>query len=904
MDRLLHWWGHHPREVVILTVLISLLAAFSLVDLDQRQLRLKIDPSLERLLPVDDTASRVTERLQRQFGSTDPLILTVRLPSVFSPEGLAAIDALTQRLRAVPGVRDVVSLATVPNLLADEETLDVGSFTEQAVQNPDSIPRMAEQLSANPIYAGTLVADGGQVSGLLLSLEGVDAETFRRSGYAQRLREAALVPGVEAVALTGAIVVQAATTEALFRTLAQTVPTILAIILLLLLLAFGCLKTTLVTALAISLGLLWTLAVLALLGRPLNMVSVIVPPLVLTLGLSYAVHLLAEFFSADSDSTTVDGRLRSLRRASLPLALCGVTTAAGFAALGVSDIPAVREFAFLSALGVLISILLVLSFLPAMLGLLRCGKPQGQWSLRLAQVGAARLAAFTQRNRNLILAGAALSMLLSGLAALQIRSGAEYIQNFAPEAEVRRDFESISGALGGATLVTVYLETFVTDALTQPELIREIDGLQRWLREQPEVGSAVSYVDHLKLLHQSLNDGDPAWFRIPESAAAVKQILLFGGSDALRRVVDPGLRSAVMSVRLKVDDSRSIAEFVTRTETRLQSLPRPLTATLTGTPVMATRTVEALGSGQWQSIGTALAVIWLLLTLLFNSTRAAALALLPNLTVILAYFGLLGLTGIGLNPTTSLIACIVLGVAVDDTIQFLARFNHEARTSGSESRAVESALRHILRPVTLTSLALVTGFIAFAGSELRNQVQFGLLAAATLAFAWLIDLIVTPALGSRLRIVTLWDILRIDLGQSPQHTIPLFSGLTLRETRIFALLARLEKLSAGDMLIREGDIARDMYVVVDGRVEAWIDREGERRSLSVMSRGAVVGEAGYFGQRRTANVEARTAARVLRFNAQDLERLRIRYPRIAATLFRNLNRVQAERLARTTALLK
>jgi uncharacterized protein len=904
MDRLLLWWVHHPRKVVVLTSLISLLAAFSLVDLEQRQLRLQIDPSLERLLPSDDAAAGVLSRLRTQFGDTDPLLLTVRLPQVFSVEGLAAVDQLTQRLQAVPGVRDVVSLATVPNLLAEEDVLDVGSFTRQAQENPDSIPRMADQLAANPLYAGTLVADEGRVTALLLSLDGVDAETFRREGYAQRLREAATVPGVEALALTGAMVVQAATTEALLRTLAETVPTIFAIILLLLLLAFRCLKTTLVTALAISLGLLWTLAVLSVLGRPLNMVSVIVPPLILTLGLSYAVHLLAEFFSVDSETDTVDGRLRSLRRASLPLVLCGATTAAGFAALGVSEIPAVREFALLSALGVMISILLVLSFLPAMLGLLHCGKPQGQWSLRLAQGAASRIAALTQRHRSLILILAAASMAVSGLAALQIRSGAEYIQNFAPDTEVRRDFESISGALGGATLVTLYLETFVADALTQPELIREIDSLQRWLLEQPEVGSAVSYVDHLKLLHQSLNDGDPAWFRIPDTAAAVKQILLFGGSDALKRVVDPGLRSAVMSVRLKVDDSRSIAEFVGRTEVRLESLPRPLSATLTGTPVMATRTVEALGSGQWQSIVTALLVIWLLLALLFNSARAAALALLPNLTVILAYFGLLGLTGIGLNPTTSLIACIVLGVAVDDTIQFLARFNHEARASGSEARAVEAALRHTLRPVTLTSLALVTGFLAFASSELRNQVQFGLLAASTLALAWVVDLVVTPALGSRLRIVTLWDLVRLDLGQSPQHTIPIFSGLTLRETRIFALLARLEKLAAGEVLIREGDIARDMYVVVDGRVEAWIDRDGERRSLSVMTRGAVVGEAGYFGQRRTANVEAMTAARVLRFNSQDLERLRIRYPRIAATLFRNLNRVQAERLARTTALLK
>ena len=95
-----------------------------------------------------------------------------------------------------------------------------------------------------------------------------------------------------------------------------------------------------------------------------------------------------------------------------------------------------------------------------------------------------------------------------------------------------------------------------------------------------------------------------------------------------------------------------------------------------------------------------------------------------------------------------------------------------------------------------------------------------------------------------------------------------------------------------------------MFVVVEGHFEAWVERDGGRKRLATMARGAVIGEAGYFGQRRTAHVEATRDARVLRFNAADLERMRKRYPRIAATLFRNLNRIQAERIARMTALVR
>src|SRR3546814_18848862 len=80
-----------------------------------------------------------------------------------------------------------------------------------------------------------------------------------------------------------------------------------------------------------------------------------------------------------------------------------------------------------------------------------------------------------------------------------------------------------------------------------------------------------------------------------------------------------------------------------------------------------------------------------------------------------------------------------------------------------------------------------------------------------------------------LRIVTLWDMLRLDLGESPQHTIPLLSGLSLRQARVFALMSKLEKHAAAERVIEEGDLARDIYVVVDGRLEVWIERSEERR---------------------------------------------------------------------------
>ena len=111
--------------------------------------------------------------------------------------------------------------------------------------------------------------------------------------------------------------------------------------------------------------------------------------------------------------------------------------------------------------------------------------------------------------------------------------------------------------------------------------------------------------------------------------------------------------------------------------------PSVVSSLSTGSPVLATHTVKAIASGQLESVLIATFIIWLLLAFMFTSARAGLIALLPTVVPVVIYFGTLGVLGISLSPTTSLIACIVIGIAVDDTIQFMARFIIRPATSGA-----------------------------------------------------------------------------------------------------------------------------------------------------------------------------------------------------------------------------
>jgi hypothetical protein len=194
--------------------------------------------------------------------------------------------------------------------------------------------------------------------------------------------------------------------------------------------------------------------------------------------------------------------------------------------------------------------------------------------------------------------------------------------------------------------------------------------------------------------------------------------------------------------------------------------------------------------------------------------------------------------------------------------------------------------------VTYTTAALVAGFLMIPVAELRNQTYFGLLSAFTLFVAWVVDMTLTPALCSGLRIVTLWERLTLDLGPDPQHSIPLLADLRRSQARIVALMTDLRSFEPGQVLFRDGEAGEDMYVVVEGELVVWIEDEHEgRRELGRMHRGDVVGEVAPFSGRRTANVATVGRARLLRITMEDLEALRRRYPKIGATVYRMLARV-------------
>nr|MBV6628466.1 MMPL family transporter [Oceanococcus sp. HetDA_MAG_MS8] len=899
----------YQRWLLSSVALLTVLALASLLTFEGQQLgtRLRIDPAVDRLLDPNDPERDFQRQMEALFAERDPVILAVGEFPVLTSQGLATVEAIHERLQGLSQIREVRSLANAPLARDDADgSLLLDPVTRHPAGSKAQQEALRAAIQANPLLGEQLLSDDAQTAAFVLEFAQPPEDAFAAEDLIGLLKATVRESAPELdVWITGAAPIKVAVTQAVAAQFVWLIPLVLGLTGLITMLAFRSVRGALLTLAMVGTALVWVLALMVWMDTPLTLVSAIMPPVVITLGLAYAMHAQSDFLvrrmrhpDVDMDQATA----ASIDHLRLPLLLTAVTTMAGLLALLLNPLLAVREFALFSALGVAIDAVLALCVLPLLLAKVNCRPVRLAHQDRFDRV-ANTFAAFALKHRRLIVF-LGVGILLAGLLSLsRLEVGTNYVRSFSAGHPVRTDFETINSKLAGVNVFSIVLEGFVADTFVEPDILRSVQVLQAWLEQQPEVGTSLSVVDHLQVIRRSLGDSVDEAAQIPDSAAVVKQLLLFGGGAELHQVVDRRLATARIVVRSYEDNSAAIASLLERLQPQLDKLPRRLEWRLAGDSVLLTKTVGEIVSGQWLTVGVAALVIFAVLAALFTSWRVAAMAMLPNLMPVAVYYGLLAALNIPLNPTTSLIACIVLGVAVDDTIHFLVRFNAASRQLADEAQAVAVALRGVLRPVTFTTVALCAGFACLALSPLQNQVQFGLLAAATLAFAWVSDVLFTPALGSGVRLVTLWDVLRLDLGADPQHSIPLFAGLSGRQARTFALMSRLIEVPAGERVIAEGDVAEDIYVIIDGQLRAYLERDEGERELSIMSRGTVMGEVGYFGQRRTASVRSLTPARLLLFNGTDLDILRARYPRIAATVYRNLNLTQAQRLANMAKMI-
>ena len=877
---------------------------------------IRVDSSIEELLPAHDPDRAYYDAAVATFGSEEIVVIGVFAADVFAPATLAKITALSERLGAIDGVREVLSLSTVKSVEVGDFGLTTGRLMRALPQTPEETAALRARVLATPLYVGNVVSADGRTAGVSVVFEPMSDQEFLARHLDEQIRAlTAEIEGPETVAITGVPTLKVHGARLMEQDILKFTPLSLLLVIAVLAWAFRTVRGVVIPLATIVIGVVWTTGVMVLAGSAINMGTLVLNPLLMVIGIASGIHVVSQYYlevrPGRSSREVVAAALAHIR---LPVTIAAATTLVGFATLAVTPIRAIREFGLYSCFGIVVILLASLTVAPAALVLMPVramarqlsGESVNAWIERLL----ARVTTAAVRHGRLVLLATVLMCAFSAWGILRIPVETDYLSFFSPASAIRTDNQRIASHLAGTQPIFVVVDGEVPQAVTRLDVLTALRDLQAYIDQQPGVDKTISLLDYLALVRRALEPEPAAGLEaaaragrpaagVPETQSEVDQILLLVNPADMRAVLRRDQQRANVIVRTTLSRSVDVNAFVERVEAfAAERMPHGITVHATGTVVLLNRSADALVWGQVTGLWQELLALLTLLSFLFLSVRVGVLALIPNVIPTVVLFGLMGWTGISLNISTSMIAAIAIGIAIDDTIHFLNTFSGELRRTGSQEQAVLNAMASAGQAAFFVAVALAAGFLIVCLSNFQPVQYFGLLSSATMVIALATEMFLSPALVTTTKIITVWDLLFLKLGPEPHKQIPLFAGLRPFQAKIVVLMGHLETIARQDFVTRRGEIKAEMYVWLRGRAEV---RMADGDVIRSIERGDEVGEMGLVRQRpRSADVVAVEDSEYLVLDGDFLRRLRRRYPRIAATVFLNLSRILSDKLESTT----
>lgn len=907
-------------------VLMILLVVTSVLGFHARQVQL--DFSVENLLASDDPNKAYYDEIRALFGSDDLAVIGLLTDNVYTPAALEKIRRITSSVEKIDGVASVNSLTNTPDPIANVD--DPPLLIPQIPTSPDALAAIRGKVEDNPIYLN-LVSRDAKGAAILIFFKPLTDEQFANKQIEERLQEIlARERGTDELYLAGTQNLKLNSVKLMREDLLTFTPLSVLVILGVLGVCFRTVRGILLPLLSVLCGVIWTLGIMALSGAPITIGTLVLPSLLIVIGSTYSIYVIAQYEEeVEKGGSPAEVVERALTRVSLPVIVAAFTTVVGFVTLLVNRISTIRALGLYAAVGFTCVTIIVLTLIPAVL--VRLPLPQRKSSQGQQRLTALlmRVGQFNRDYQKAIILGAGFLVLPCLWGITFIRADSNLLQFFHKDAPVRRANEIISEKIGGTQPFNIVVNSGMKEGAKSWDLLRRIKGLQRYLATLPGIDHTLSLVDYCELFDKALQSGvpmegvesvesnvppteppagtgvllaslweNPAQMEAPAQLRPVMQLLSLLPKTYSSMVVSPDFSTANILVRTRLTSSSDIIRTAEAVRVYAkQHFPPEVTVRPTGNLILLNEATEDIVWGQVESLGLALLVIFVVLSLMFLSVKVGVLSLIPNLLAILIFFGAMGWTGVSLNLGTSIIASIAIGIAVEDAIRYLARLSVEIRETHDQERAIFQTITTVGKPIIYASAALGLGFLTLLFSNFVPIQKFGLLTTVTITAAFVNDLVLLPALLATTRIITIWDLVSLKLGKDPHKTIGLFSGLRPAQAKIVTLMGELRTFPGGQAIIRKGEVGNEMYVMINGTADVYLTSDPQRRRVRQMKRGDVFGEMGLIGRHeRTADVIATEEVEVMAVNERFLNRLQRRYPRIGAKIFLNIAKIISARL--------
>ena len=482
-------------------------------------------------------------------------------------------------------------------------------------------------------------------------------------------------------------------------------------------------------------GGFWSLGLLSLLGVKLNLISTILPVLIVVIGLTDAVHIVFEF--RDSRMRGIKPRRASwlaVRRLGIACAGTSITTAIGFGSLAFSQIDVIRQFGITCAVGTLITFFAVILVVPLLAGTAWVGgayrgKPPRERDMMRGW--AVQYADWILQQRRWILLGSLLFISLLSVTATHLYPDSHIYESLPTSSRSTVGLQKIDSEFGGilSAIILVEWESDGDEDQHQATVMSAIKQVVTKVHHEPDLHHPISIVNFREMFSAC------SFLTLPKTIEAQWFREDIGRAIIVARMCDKGIH---FHKKMLVGFREQLAQ--------VQQQHTGMEITVSGSAVVATRNLSKMITDLAKSLAIAAAVIFVVLTLLFRSLRMGLVSLVPNLLPLLFTAAFLVWTGQALRLTSVLLFTVSLGIAVDDTIHFIVRYLRERKSGLSVDDAIRNSIVSVGGALLVSTLILLAGFSASATSVMPHSQLFSQLACIAVVVALMGDMVLLPAI--------------------------------------------------------------------------------------------------------------------------------------------------------------
>ena len=889
-----------PVAVTLFMVTATLFAAAGIP-------KLEIDTGLDSLIPASDPNRLIYQQVMGEFGSDNKTIIYIRDNNLWTPEKLSIIEGLHHDIERIDNVTSVDSLFNLHTIHGEDGKIESIPVLSEAPTTVEEALAAKARALANPLYIGNYFSDSGNVLAMIVAVVDKEEDSdFSRRIYQQMETLISEKRGnFDKLIQVGPPRINAELKRRLFDDFRLLGP-LSAFILFASILFFMRSGISAVIPIVTSfLSIIWTFGMLGWTGVPINILSAMLPSLIIVIGSTEDTHMMAAYFRG-LESNVENSREKAIyymaKHISLPLVLTVLTTALGFSSNILSGIGLIQHFAFAATFAMLANGIITILVVPLLLSVYGPEKNTSAVddteSTRLPDI---ILRVFRYYQDNYPVSVLIFTTVMCGF--FIYHASKLYVTNdplsYIPsDSALIKDTKLIHDDLAGIKIFFIRLDSNKQNAFQRPENINKLVEIQRFMDKQGVFDQSISLADHLAFANREFR-GEYAARVLPATRQLVAQYLMFFHRSDLDSYVSHDYSRANIVVRHNINDSHTLNAYIDELQEVVKDIAGAgFKVNIVSKNLMVNDAAESLMVAQIKALALLLALIFIIMSVMFTSFRGGAIALVPAVIPIAMMFGVMGYLNIPLNPGTAMVAVIGIGIAVDGTVHLLARYNELCRHTSDYIGAVNTAVKEEATPLIISGIALSFGFGILLLSNFTVIAQFGALAAITMLFSIYANLLITPIIMTRVRLIGLHQIIGMTIDKKVLEESPLFKNMTNYQRRKAVLISELSEFEEGDLLVEQGTIGRDMYLILSGEAEV-IRHDGcESRTLATLLPGTIFGEIGYIREtERTADVKALTKISALRFDYERMQKDLKFFPNIVAKLNFNISYILGERLA-------